>query len=204
VTRGLFVTVEGIEGAGKTTHLSHIETRLREAGRAVLVTREPGGTAIGESIRDLLISTEMAPLTELLLIFAARAQHLYERIEPALEQGQIVLCDRFIDSTYAYQGGGRRLPLEQIAALETLVQGGLRPDLTLLFDVAPALGRSRSSKRSVPDRFEREDDDYFAAVRQCYLARAESEPERVVIIDASVEQEAVNQQLDTILRRHIE
>lgn len=200
---GIFVTLEGIEGVGKTTHLGHIKRRFEETGATVLCTREPGGTVIGEAIRDLLLDPEhkgaMHPLAELLLVFAARAQHLEQLIRPALDIGQTVICDRFTDSTYAYQGGGRGVAMRDIASLEDLVQGSLRPHLTLLFDAPPDLARNRAEQRSQPDRFEREADSYFKTVRASFLDRAKAAPERIKVIDAAKSITEVSAQLDSIL-----
>jgi dTMP kinase len=192
--RGHFITLEGIEGAGKTTQREAVADCLRAAGLDVLTTREPGGSAIAERIRALLLdpdNTGMHGDTELLLMFAARAEHLDKTIRPALEAGVWVLCDRFTDATYAYQGGGRGVARRHIALLEDLVQDGLRPDLTLLFDLPVVEGLARARGRSVPDRFESEATRFFEAVRAEYLAIAEREPERVRIIDARPDADAV-------------
>lgn len=186
--KGRFITVEGSEGAGKSTNLAYIENYLREQGKDVLVTREPGGTGLGEQVRELLLGSRhegMANDTELLLVFAARAEHLAKVICPALQEGRWVLCDRFTDATYAYQGGGRGIAERRIGQLENWVQGDLRPDLTILLDVPVAMGMERAGKRSAPDRFEREKLDFFERVRGTYLARASLYPERYRIIDAS-------------------
>lgn len=185
---GLFITVEGSEGAGKSTNLSFIEAYLRAAGHDVLLTREPGGTALGERVRELLLGSShdgMSNDTELLLVFAARAEHLAKVIRPALKAGTWVLCDRFTDATYAYQGGGRGVADERIAQLENWVQGSLRPDLTVLLDVPVDVGMARAGKRSAPDRFERQRHDFFERVRGTYLARASTDPDRYRIVDAS-------------------
>ncbi len=204
--RGRFITLEGGEGAGKTSNLDHIRRRLLEAGKDVILTREPGGTPLGESIRELLLDhrqTAMADDTELLLMFAARAQHLAEQIRPALARGQWVLCDRFTDATYAYQGGGRGIPTERIALLERWVQAELRPDLTFLLDLPVEQGLQRAGQRSEPDRFEREKAQFFERVRAAYRARAEQEPERFRIIDASRPLEQVTAQLDQVLQAYL-
>lgn len=196
--RGKFIALEGGEGVGKSTNLAHIESTLVHRGVDVCVTREPGGTALGEALRDLLLSDgDRAPLptAELLLIFAARSQHIEAVIEPALAAGKWVLCDRFTDATYAYQGHGRALPLEMIGALEQLVQRDLRPDITVLLDVPPAVGLQRASQRAQLDRFEQEDPSFFERVRQGYLERARSAPERWMIIDAGQTLERVQEQL---------
>lgn len=188
VTRGRFITVEGIEGAGKSSNLEFIRHRLEEAGREVLFTREPGGTPLGEEIRELLLGHKhvgMADDTELLLMFAARAEHLEQKIRPALEAGIWVLCDRFTDASYAYQGGGRGIDRERIAGLENWVQGELRPDLTLLLDLPVEIGLERAGRRSDPDRFEQEQVHFFERVRNAYLEIAWKEAGRVKVIDAS-------------------
>jgi len=166
--KGLFITLEGGEGAGKSTQLAYIRQRLEAAGVTLHVTREPGGTPLGEQIRELLLDhrqTDMATDTELLLMFAARAQHLAERIRPALAAGEWVLCDRFTDATYAYQGGGRGIDSQRIAVLENWVQGTLRPDLTLLLDLPVNVGMARANGRGELDRFEREQQAFFDRVR---------------------------------------
>lgn len=184
----LFLTVEGVEGAGKTTCIDSLARVLRRRGGDPLLTREPGGTALGEEIRSLLLGHRdggMAAETETLLMFAARAEHLAQVIEPALADGRSVICDRFTDATYAYQGGGRGLDAARIGVLEQWVQGERRPDFTLFLDVPVALGRERAASRSAPDRFEQERDSFFERARACYLARAAAEPARVRVIDAS-------------------
>lgn len=185
---GRFITVEGIEGVGKSTNLAFVQARLEALGQTVVLTREPGGTELGEAVRGLLLdhrNDAMGDDTELLLMFAARAQHLAEVIRPAMARGDWVLCDRFTDATYAYQGGGRGVARERIAALEAWVQDGLRPDLTLLLDVPVDVGLARAGKRGALDRFERERTDFFERVRTAYLALAEAEPARFRVIDAS-------------------
>ena len=187
--RGRFITVEGIEGVGKTTNLEFINRQLVTRGVEVIQTREPGGTPLGEAIRELLLDPAyhgMAATCELQLMFAARAQHLEQVIRPALAAGQWVLCDRFTDATYAYQGGGRGMAMDVIAALEQLVQGDFRPDLTLLLDLPVATGLARAGQRSTPDRFEQEQHDFFERVRAVYLERASGEPGRFRVIDASL------------------
>ncbi|MEE4278536.1 MAG: dTMP kinase [Halieaceae bacterium] len=184
--RGLFITVEGGEGAGKTTALDYLERALTDAGVAVVRTREPGGTAMAEKLRDLLLHAEdvsIDPLAELLLIFASRAQHLRERIRPALAAGHWVLCDRFTDASYAYQGAGRGLGAETVATLERFVQGDQQPDLTLLIDVPVEVGMERARGRGSLDRFESEDLAFFQRVRSCYLDRAAKSSGRFRVID---------------------
>ncbi len=198
---GRFITVDGIEGVGKTTQLDLMRAYLEQAGCRVVVTREPGGTALGEEIRHLLLGHrhEMAINTETLLMFAARAEHLEQVIRPALARGDWVLCDRFADATYAYQGGGRGLSLERIAALETWVQGQLCPDLTLLFDLPVEVGLTRAGKRGPADRFEKEDKDFFERVRAAYLKRASQYPDRYWIVDASQPAESVWGEVESLL-----
>lgn len=201
--KGRFITIEGTEGVGKTTNIEFINSLLQQAGREVVLTREPGGTPIGEDIRGLLLGHKhdgMSDDTELLLMFAARAEHLHKVIRPALAVGKDVLCDRFTDATYAYQGGGRGIAVEHIAVLENWVQADLRPDLTLLLDVPVATGLERAGKRSAPDRFEKEKHEFFERVRAMYLQRAQAEPERYRIIDASQPLDAVQLQIRTALQ----
>jgi len=200
--RGKFITLEGSEGSGKSTNLAYIRDRLVEQGIDLIVTREPGGTALGEAIRALLLdhrNTAMCSDTELLLMFAARAQHLAELIIPALDAGKWVLCDRFTDATYAYQGAGRGIANERIALLEQWVQGELRPDLTLFLDLPVSLGLERASNRGEPDRFEREKLEFFERVREGYLAQARQAPQRYQVIDASCPLEQVQQQINSVL-----
>jgi dTMP kinase len=204
--RGHFITLEGIEGAGKTTQRDVVAGCLREAGLQVIVTREPGGSDIAERIRTLLLdpaNVGMHADTELLLMFAARAEHLHRRILPALGAGTWVVCDRFTDATYAYQGGGRGLPVEHIATLEQLVQRDHRPDLTLLFDLPAEVGLARARGRSAPDRFESEQVQFFERVREAYLARAALEPARMLTIDAGREPEAVAADSVAAVRAHL-
>ncbi len=204
---GLFITLEGPEGAGKSTNREYLAARLREQGIDVLLTREPGGTPLAERVRELLLAPSDEPMasdTELLLVFAARAQHLAQVIVPALERGAVVLCDRFTDATYAYQGGGRGLDVERIAQLETFVQGSLRPDLTLVFDLPVEVGLSRAAARGRLDRFEQEGRGFFEAVRATYLQRAEAAPARYRILDASQSLEAVQRDLDALLPQLME
>ena len=202
IARGRFITLEGGEGAGKSTNLEYLSTRLQAAGVNVRHTREPGGTPLGEKLRELLLNpdhTGMHSDTELLLMFAARAQHLHELILPALARGEWVICDRFTDATYAYQGGGRGIDVQRIALLEDWVQQGLQPDTTLLFDLPVAQGLERAGKRGALDRFEQEQQDFFEQVRAAYLERAAQNPGRFRIVDAGRELTAVQQQLDDII-----
>jgi dTMP kinase len=199
---GLFITLEGPEGAGKSTNREYLADRLREHGVDVLLTREPGGTPLAERIRELLLDPSEEPMaadTELLLVFAARAQHLQQVIRPALARGCVVLCDRFTDATYAYQGGGRGLPIERIAQLEQFVQGELRPDLTLIFDLPVETGLARAAARGRLDRFEQEGRSFFDAVRQAYLQRAEQAPQRYRVLDAGQTLAQVQTDIDALL-----
>lgn len=200
--RGRFITLEGSEGSGKSTNLAFIHQHLQRSGIDVVLTREPGGTPLGEAIRDLLLDHRngtMAGDTELLLMFAARAQHIHELILPALRAGKWVLCDRFTDATYAYQGAGRGIDDARIAQLETWVQGDLRPDLTFFLDLPVAQGLARAGERSTPDRFEREQIDFFERVRDGYLTLASRAPERYRLVDASLSLDAVQSQLKSLL-----
>lgn len=186
--RGLFITIEGTEGVGKSTNISHLCQLLEAHQIDYVLTREPGGTPLAEELRGLLLeprNERVSQDTELLLMFAARAQHLENVIRPALERGAWVISDRFTDATYAYQGGGRGVDSNSIALLERLVQHELRPDMTLLLDLDVETGLKRASARSTPDRFEQEKLEFFNAVRQTYLDRAAAEPERFVVVDAS-------------------
>ncbi len=204
--KGKFITVEGIEGVGKTTNIGFIHKLLSDAGKDVVLTREPGGTPLGEAIRGLLLDPQykgMDPDCELQLMFAARAEHLARVIRPAVEAGQWVLCDRFTDATYAYQGGGRGLDTDKITALEQLVQEDFRPDLTLLLDVPVEIGLERASNRSTPDRFEQEQVEFFERVRQAYLEMARTHDGRYRVIDASQPLEAVQRQLASVFRSQL-
>ena len=186
--RGKFITIEGIEGAGKTTCIQVVTEVTERQGISAIHTREPGGTDLGEDLRNLLLGhkhTGMSDDAELLMMFAARAQHIAQKIKPALDVGKWVLCDRFTDATYAYQGYGRGIPLQKISDLENWVQGALRPDLTLLMDLPVEVGMERAGKRSAPDRFESEAWDFFERIRKGYLSIAAEQPSRVKVIDAS-------------------
>ncbi len=201
-SNGYFLTLEGIEGAGKSTLIDYIANQARLAGKQVVTTREPGGTSIGEQIRSILLNTENASLsdnTELLLMFAARAQHIDEIIQPALNAGKLVICDRFTDASFAYQGGGRGIDEKRIQVLEDWTQQGLQPDLTLLFDLDVEIGLRRAGNRSQADRFEQEKVDFFERVRQCYLNRAERYSDRYQIIHSARPLDDVKQQLNSIL-----
>lgn len=196
--RGRFITVEGIEGAGKSTQIRVVGEFLRARGVRTVITREPGGTHLSEAVRNMLLDPEnrgMHADTELLLVFAARAEHLHKVIVPALESGDWVISDRFTDATFAYQGGGRGIDAERIAALEQWVQGRLRPDLTLLLDLPVETGMRRIAERNPPDRFEREDGEFFERIRANYLARAAAEPSRFRCIDASAPLETVRERV---------
>ena len=202
MTQGRFITLEGGDGAGKTTCLEHVHGRMKAAGLHVVRTREPGGTPLSEAVRGLLLGHEydaMASDTELLLVFAARAEHLARVIRPALDAGHWVLCDRFTDATYAYQGGGRGLDEQRIAQLETFTQGALRPDYTLLLDVSVEIGLARVGARGKPNRFEREQHEFFRRVRTVYQARAQADPDRFRVVDASQPLERVLAALDGVL-----
>ena len=181
---GKFITLDGVDGAGKSTHLGFVADWLRGQGKEVIVTREPGGTPLGESLRELLLHRDMDADTELLLMFAARQEHLAGLILPALARGAWVLSDRFTDASYAYQCGGRGIAVERIAALEAWVQRGFQPDLTLLFDVPAEVAEARRSAAREADRFEREADSFFNRVRHAYLERARAEPQRIHVLDA--------------------
>lgn len=203
---GKFITIEGGEGAGKSTMMQRVAAWLGAHGHRVVQTREPGGTELAEKLRAILLDKNTVGLggqAELLLLFAARAQHLAELIRPALRRGETVLCDRFTDATWAYQGGGRGLPREEIATLERLVHGDLQPDLTLLLDVPVEQGLQRASRRSATDRFEKESAEFFGRVRQVYLDRAAMAPERFALIDASGSLETVWSQVEQVLRERI-
>ncbi len=200
--RGEFITFEGTEGVGKSTQLANASKTLKGLGVDFIVTREPGGTPMAEAIRELLLSPRDEPVnetTELLLMFAARAQHLYNRILPALDQGKWVLCDRFTDATFAYQGGGRGVPVERIALLETLVQGEIRPDHVVLLDAPVETGMARARKRGELDRFEQEDLEFFQRIRDAYLERAMALPSRYHVINAALPLEDVSESVARVL-----
>ncbi|MDM3872265.1 dTMP kinase [Porticoccus sp. W117] len=204
--RGKFITLEGTEGVGKTTNMAFIQQWLTDQCIDFVTTREPGGTPLAEDIRHLLLTHRdeaVDETAELLLMFAARSQHIAQVIEPALAAGKWVLCDRFTDATYAYQGGGRGQSTEHIAQLEQLVQGDLRPDLTLLLDLPVDVGLQRARKRSDPDRFEAERQQFFTRVRDAYLERARQQPKRCQVVDASLPLEQVQGQIDTALQQFI-
>ncbi len=204
MTRACFITLEGLEGAGKTSRLADLGTFLEQRGKTVLATREPGGTALGERLRELLLAPDqgpMAPLTELLLMFAARSEHVARVILPALEAGQWVLCDRYVDASYAYQGAGRNLGEAPVAALEALLPARARPDLTLLLDLPVEAGLARAGRRSAADRFEQETVAFHQRVRDAYLARARQHPQRYCIIDAAVGPDEVRAAIERAVER---
>ena len=206
MSRGLFITVEGVEGAGKSTNIAYIKELLTGYAPAVIETREPGGTQVSEAIREVLLAKDLPTMdsdTELLLMFAARAEHLQRKIIPALERGDWVVCDRFTDSTYAYQGGGRGVKLQRIAQLEQWVQGDLQPDLTVYFDVDASTGLSRVRTRGETDRFEEEDIAFFNRIRTTYLDLADQFPERYRVIDASCSLEQVQFSLKKTLINYL-
>lgn len=196
---GRFLTLDGIDGAGKSTHLHRLAERLQRGGGELVVTREPGGTPLAEAVREWVLHQPMDVLTEVLLVFAARRDHLATVIEPALARGATVLCDRFTDATFAYQGGGRGFDLGALASLEAWVQGGRQPDLTLWFDVAPAVAAQRRAAARPADRFEREDTAFYERVRAGYAARAAGAPHRFVRIDAMAPVGAVAAAVDAAL-----
>jgi dTMP kinase len=199
---GRFITFEGIDGAGKSTHIEPAAARLRAAGRVVTVTREPGGTALAEGLRTTILQTPMDGVTETLLVFAARRDHIGRVIAPALARGEVVLCDRFTDATFAYQGFGRDQDLALLDRLEAAVQQGLQPDLTLWFDLDPGVAAQRRAEARAADRFEAEDLAFFARVRAGYLARMQASGNRFVRIDASLGRGEVERQVEAALRPH--
>ncbi len=201
MSKGCFISFEGIDGAGKSTQLEWVAQLLAGRGAAVTVTREPGGTALGEQLRDILLHSNDAvlPETEALLMFAARSEHIDKVIRPALERGEVVLCDRFTDATIAYQGGGSGVDIDKLVALEHWVQGDLQPDLTLYFDLPVEVAKHRINDLRKADRFEREADGFFERVRLAYLARARAHPQRIRVIDADATPEVINKQLKDIV-----
>ena len=204
MTRGLFISFEGIDGAGKSTHIASVADLFRQAGREVVVTREPGGTALSEKLRELVLHEAMDPLTEALLMFAARREHLVQVIEPALSRGDVVLCDRFTDATFAYQGGGRGFDWQMLNLLERMVQtrrdGALRqPDLTIWFDLDPQIAVERLASARVPDKFESQPADFFSAVRAGYARRQAEMPGRFARIDAAQSIQVVSAAVSSIV-----
>ena len=185
MAKGKFITFEGVDGAGKSTHIAPFADALRTRGLSVVTTREPGGTPLGEKLRELLLHERMHLETEALLMFAARREHIAQLIQPALERGDWVISDRFTDASFAYQGGGRQLSVAKLEALEQWVHADLQPDLTLLFDVPLSVARARLNRSRNPDKFEREQDEFFSKVRDAYLARAARFPERIRVIDST-------------------
>jgi len=200
---GIFISFEGIDGAGKTTHITRLHEHLLAQGRDVCLTREPGGTALGESIREWVLHRSVATATEVLLMFAARAEHLEQVIRPALAAGKVVLCDRFTDATMAYQGAGRGVDMGFLRLLAEQVEAGTRPSLTVLFDVPPAVSRERLAGLKAPDRFEREQSAFFERVRAGYLALARAEPQRFALLDARQPMEAVTAALLHVVSEHL-
>ncbi len=200
MTVGKFITFEGIDGAGKSTHIAFVAELLRAQGRQVVVTREPGGTPLGEKLRELLLHEKMHLETEALLMFAARREHLAQVIEPALARGDWVISDRFTDASFAYQGGGRKLARDKLAVLEQWVHPHLQPDLTLLFDVPLDVARARLDAAREPDKFEREKADFFDATRREYLRRAAEFPQRFRVIDSTRSIPAIREELARLVR----
>ncbi len=196
-----FITLEGMDGAGKSTHIPFIQQLLIEAGHQVVSTREPGGTPLGEQLRAILLNQAMHVTTETLLMFAARAEHLQQVILPALAQGKSVLCDRFTDATFAYQSGAKGLSGQKVADLERWVQDQTQPHMTLLFDVPVEVSQARLSNARSPDKFERESAEFFKRIREAYLARAQANPQRIVIIDANQSIAQVQQQIRLALQK---
>lgn len=201
IRRGKFITLEGIDGAGKSTHISWLESVLRSRGKTVIVTREPGGTPVGEALRELLLDNRqvMHAETEALLMFAARREHLDKVILPAVNRGDWVISDRFTDASFAYQGGGRGLLVQKLDELERWVQGEFQPDLTFYLDVTVESGRQRTSKIKSADRFEKEQDEFFQRVREAYLERVEKFPQRIRVIDANQSLEEVKKSIEKII-----
>lgn len=202
--QGKFITLDGVEGAGKSTQIDFICSYLQEKGVEVVRTREPGGTELGEKIRTLLLGVETGAMhsdTELLLMFSARNEHIQSKIQPALAQGKWVVSDRFTDASFAYQGGGRSLDLKRIEALETWVQGEFRPDLTLLLDLSVDIGMTRIQARSAKDRIEQEERAFFERVRKVFIDRSQQYPQRIKLVDASVGIREVSQQIHTYLEQ---
>ena len=200
MTTGRFITFEGIDGAGKSTHIEAVAQHLRAAGAAVVLTREPGGTPLAEQVREIVLHKRMDVLTEALLVFAARNDHIEQVIAPALAAGHTVLCDRFTDATFAYQGSGRGAPIEVLTQLERLVQGELQPDLTIWFDLPSELAEQRRARVRAADRFEQQSLGFFERVRSGYAARATAAQQRFARIDAALERDEVWQQIAAVLK----
>ena len=199
MTPGKFITFEGIDGAGKSTHVGSVAAQLRASGKTVVTTREPGGTPLGEKLRELLLQEPMHLETEALLMFGSRREHIAQVIAPALARGEWVISDRFTDASFAYQGGGRKLSLEKLAVLEQWVHPDLQPDLTLLFDVPLEVARQRLDADRTLDKFEKEKQDFFAATRAAYLQRAAQFPARIHVIDSTQSIAAVNAEIDALI-----
>jgi dTMP kinase len=197
--RGKFITLEGMDGAGKSTHIPTITALLEKRGAEVVVTREPGGTALGESLRELLLHQSMHAETETLLMFAARREHIAQVIAPALARGAYVLSDRFTDASFAYQCGGRGVSADKMRTLEQWVQGDLQPDVTLLFDVPVEVSIQRLAGARSPDKFEQENSDFFTRIRNAYLKRAQENPQRFHIIDANRSLDLIEKSLEDII-----
>lgn len=197
--RGRFITLEGIDGAGKSTHLPWLKSVLERHGHPVWVSREPGGTTVGEQLRQLLLHEPMSPFAEALLMFAARREHCEREIWPRLSEGTWIVCDRFVDATYAYQGGGHGVPLETIAQLERLTLGEFRPDLTLVFDIPVEVSRARVAGARTQDKFERQTGAFFDRVREAYLQRARAEPLRMRVIDATGSPDTIRAELAVLV-----
>lgn len=202
MSKAKFITFEGVDGAGKSTHLAWFADTLRQRGLEVLVTREPGGTPLGERLREILLNQPMHAETEVLLMFAARLEHIEQVIRPALQRGTWVVSDRFSDASFAYQGGGRGVPWAKLEQLERWVHEGLQPDLTLLFDIPVEIARQRLSANPALDRFEQEQADFFERVRAAYHRRVQQNPQRYAVIDAAQSLERVKHQLEKLLRRY--
>ncbi len=199
---GFFITLEGVDGAGKSSHLDWLADRFRARGRVVKLTREPGGTPLGERLREIVLHQAMHPDTEALVMFAARREHIEQVIRPALAAGEVLISDRFTDASFAYQCGGRGLPEARLEALEDWVHGSLQPDLTLLFDIPTEMAAARLANAREPDRFEREQGEFHARVRAAYLRRAAAHPERIRVIDGSRTLDQVREQLADILEQY--
>ena len=197
--KGMFITLEGVDGAGKSSHLDWLAAWFRERGQRVRMTREPGGTPVGEKLREIVLHEPMHPETEALIMFAARREHIAAVIRPALEAGEVVISDRFTDASFAYQCGGRGLDEVRLEALEAWVHADLQPDLTLLFDLPTEIAAHRLASARSPDRFEREQADFHARVRAAYLRRAQRHPGRIRVVDGSRSLDSVRAQLATIL-----
>lgn len=197
--QGLFITLEGVDGAGKSSHVDWLVERFRARGRTVRQTREPGGTLLGEQLREIVLHQTMHPETEALVMFAARCEHIEQVIRPALAAGEVLISDRFTDASFAYQCGGRGLPEARLEALEQWVHGDLQPDLTLLFDVPTDVAAARLANAREPDRFEREQSEFHARVRAAYLRRAAAHPQRIRVVDGSRSLDEVRAQLAVIL-----